>query len=117
MVIVSGLDQSGPGGSTDELVLGPDKQHPRWGLLMPRKDITEQDPLLRQLNQQLQAEARTNELCSAYVALTRAKRALYVISETLDDKSKATHFGKHLQLTLNEDWSAGRPDWCNFDSG
>ncbi len=111
MVIVSGLDQAGPGGTADELVLGPDKKDPRWGLLMPRKDIAEQDPLLRQLNEQVQAEAKTNELCSAYVALTRAKRALYVVSQALGEKSQSTHFGKHLQLTLEEHWSAGQPDW------
>lgn len=111
MIIVGGLDQSGPGGTADELVLGPDQKHPRWGLLMPRKDIAEHDPLLRQLNQQALAEARTNELCSAYVALTRAKRALYVLSDSLSNTSRATHFGKHLQLTLAADWCAGDPNW------
>ncbi|MFO8027778.1 MAG: UvrD-helicase domain-containing protein, partial [Opitutales bacterium] len=85
MAIVCGLDRSGRGGTADELVLGPDKQKPHWGLLMPRKDIAEQDPLLRALNERITAEAKTNELCSAYVALTRPKRALYVISDTLDE--------------------------------
>ncbi|MFU8847633.1 MAG: UvrD-helicase domain-containing protein [Opitutales bacterium] len=111
MVIVGGLDKPGRSGSADELVLGPDKQAPHWGLLMPRKDIAEQDPLLRSLNERITAEAKTNELCGAYVALTRPKQALYVLSDALDEKSKASHFGKHLQLTLEEYWQAGDPNW------
>lgn len=111
MVIVCGLDRSGSGGTADELVLGPTKAEPRWGLLLPRKDIALQDPLLRKVSERLSAEAKTSELCSAYVALTRAKRALYVISDEMDDKSQATHFGRHLKLTLESGWEAGDPHW------
>lgn len=111
MVIVCGLDQSGRNATTDELVLGPDKRRPQWGLLMPRKEIAEKDPLLNALREQAEAEARTGELCGAYVALTRAKQALYVISDALKDKSSTTHFGRHLQLALGEGWEAGDPQW------
>ncbi|PXA03427.1 hypothetical protein DDZ13_12090 [Coraliomargarita sinensis] len=111
MVVVGGLDRSGRSGTADELVLGPGKENPHWGLLMPRKDIAEQDPLLRALNERITAEAKTNELCSAYVALTRAKRAVYVVSDALEDKSKASHFGRHLQLTLEENWERGDREW------
>lgn len=111
MVIVAGLDRPGNHSTADELVLGPDMKHPRWGLLLPRKDIAEHDPLLQMLTERLAAESKTNELCSAYVALTRAKRALYVISDALDDKTKASHFGRHLQLALGKDWETGDPEW------
>lgn len=111
MVIVAGLDKSVSARTTDELVLGPDKKDPQWGLLMPPQNITERDPILREQSERFAAEAHTNELCSAYVALTRAKQALYVISDELTARSSAKHFGRHLQLALGEAWEAGNPEW------
>ena len=111
MVIVSGLDKTSPSRIADELVLGPDEKKPQWGMLLPRKDIAEADSVLSLQSERLKAESRTNELCSAYVALTRAKRALYVISNELAKTSKATHFGRHLQLSLGEGWSQGDTKW------
>jgi ATP-dependent exoDNAse (exonuclease V) beta subunit len=111
MVIVSGLDKTSPIRTADELILGPDEKDPQWGMLLPRKDIAEADPVLNHQAERLNAESKTNELCSAYVALTRAKRALYVISDELAEKSKATHFGRHLQLSLGDRWSQGDAEW------
>lgn len=111
MVIVSGLDQPGRSGAAGELVLGPESKDPQWGMLLPRKEITEADPTLKRQADRIDAEAKTNELCSAYVALTRAKKALYVLSDKLPESSRSTHFGKHLQLTLGESWSQGVPQW------
>ena len=111
MVIVCGLDKTSPSRIVDELVLGPDGKNPKWGILLPRKDVANADPVLRQQAERLNAESRTNELCSAYVALTRAKRALYVISDELAETSKSTHFGRHMQLILGKGWSAGNPSW------
>ena len=111
MVIVSGLDKTAHSRIADELVLGPDGKDPQWGMLLPRKDIAEADPVLRQQTERLNAESKTNELCSAYVALTRAKRALYVISDELSERSKATHFGRHLQVSLGEGWTRGDAKW------
>ncbi|MEO0510172.1 MAG: UvrD-helicase domain-containing protein [Verrucomicrobiota bacterium] len=111
MVIVCGLDKSSRSNATDELVLGPNKKETEWGILMPRKDIAESDPVLRDQVHRLAAEARSNELCSAYVALTRAKQALYVISDELKGNSRSTHFGRHLALVLDTDWSNGNSNW------
>jgi ATP-dependent exoDNAse (exonuclease V) beta subunit len=111
MVIVSGLDKSARSNTADELVLGPDGKHPRWGMLLPRKDIAEADPVLREQTERLDAESKTNELCGAYVALTRAKRALYVVSDELKENSSAGHFGRHLQLSLGDGWSRGDAQW------
>ena len=111
MVIVCGLDKTSPSRIVDELVLGPDGKNPKWGILLPTKNIAEADPILRLMVERLKAESRTNELCSAYVALTRAKRALYVISEELAETSKSTHFGRHLQLSLGKEWAEGNDKW------
>jgi len=111
MVIVGGLDGVTQSRTSDELVLGPDRKQPHWGVLLPRKDIAEQDPVLGPQTARLTAEAKTDELCNAYVALTRAKKALYVVSNQLKEKTSASHFGRQLQLTLNEGWEAGEPEW------
>jgi ATP-dependent exoDNAse (exonuclease V) beta subunit len=111
MVIVSGLDKTSLIRTADELILGPDEKDPQWGMLLPRKDIAQADPVLSHQAERLNAESKTNELCSAYVALTRAKRALYVISDELAETSKATHFGRHLQLSLGDRWSQGDAEW------
>lgn len=111
MVIVSGLDKTTRSNTADELVLGPDGKKPQWGMLLPRKDIAEADPVLKAQTERLNAESKTNELCSAYVALTRAKRALYVVSDELKEKSSAGHFGRHLQLSLGDEWAQGDPQW------
>ena len=89
MVIVCGLDGSTPN-HDHELALGPDKRTPEWGLLLPPKVIAERDPTCRTTSNPCQAEARTSELCGAYSRLTRAKRALYVLSDTLQPKTTST---------------------------
>jgi ATP-dependent exoDNAse (exonuclease V) beta subunit len=111
MVIVSGLDGPSRSDSAGELVLGPETKEARWGMLLPTKEMTETDPVLRAQAERLDAESKTNELCSAYVALTRAKRACYVLSSRLPEKTTASHFGRHLALTLDENWSAGDACW------
>ena len=111
MVIVAGLDKSGSGSSTNALVLGPDKSEPQWGTLLPTKDIAEQDPELNARRKQLEAEVRYNDVCTAYVALTRPKYGLYVLSQALGERSTSKHFGKHLQATLEPDWKSGNPEW------
>lgn len=115
MVIVAGLDKSGSGSGTNALVLGPDKRDPQWGTLLPTKDIAKQDPELKAQGEQLDAESRYNDLCTAYVALTRPKYGLYVLSQALGEKSSAKHFGKHLQATLDPDWKSGNPEWFLTD--
>ncbi len=113
MVIACGLDDSGRSQTSDELILGPDKRNAQWAILLPRKNIAEADPIMRRQVERIQSEAKTNELCSAYVALTRAKQALYVISNELKEKTSATHFGRHLALSLDKAWSEGDSSWYN----
>lgn len=111
MVIVSGLDGRSRSDTAGELVLGPEAKQPQWGMLLPTKEMAETDEVLRAQSERLAAESKTNELCSAYVALTRAKRACYVLSDALPERTTASHFGRQLALTLDDDWSAGTPDW------
>lgn len=111
MVIVAGLDKSGTGNTSDRLILGPDKRTPHWGILLPSKDIAAKDPVLRAQQEIYESESDYNSICTAYVALTRPKTALYIISNALADTTKATHFGRHLKETLDAQWQDGDPEW------
>jgi hypothetical protein len=57
-----------------------------------------------------EADACYENLCLLYVAMTRAKRALYVITEPVG-KSQSHNFPRLLQETLGESWSTGDPAW------
>ncbi len=52
----------------------------KWILKTPRRIIAEHDPVLSKEWKKAEAEACFDELCVLYVSLTRAKRALYMIS-------------------------------------
>lgn len=58
----------------------PDGDIPAWALRMPRKIVCDADPVLhRQLSRVLD-ERCFEELCVLYVAMTRARRGLYLVT-------------------------------------
>ena len=67
----------------------PSTDRADWVLKMPNRLIAEHEPLLSRHLQQGRARACFEELCKFYVALTRAKRGLYVITSYPGDNSKA----------------------------
>jgi ATP-dependent exoDNAse (exonuclease V) beta subunit len=81
-----------------------------WVLQLPGQDIWRKDPVLAAYAREAEADACYENLCLLYVAMTRAKRALYVITEPVG-KSKSHNFPRLLQETLGEAWSAGDPSW------
>ncbi len=81
-----------------------------WIMDPPTKLIVENDPVLGELDQQERAESAYEALCRLYVALTRAKRALYVVVES-SARSRSRSLPKLLQNALGETWSAGQRDW------
>lgn len=116
MVIVSGLDRNIPTRTADELILGPNRLDPKWGIILPIKEIAQADQILGEQCERIEAESKSNELCGAYVALTRAKRALYVVSDQLADNTKSSHFGRHLKICLKDNWSKGDKNWYKIFS-
>jgi ATP-dependent helicase/nuclease subunit A len=114
MVVVSGMDSSSPGGPSNHIALGPSADHPRWGLLLPPKNLAGEDALIAAESEKLEAAQRYEDLCNAYVALTRAKRALHVVSDALSSSTTATHFGRHLALAFaNSPATFGEPTWSD----
>jgi len=82
-----------------------------WVLDLPPRIFAEHDPVLAAHVAAAEAEAAYENLCLLYVAMTRAKRAMHVITETPGAKSASRNFPRLLQETLGETWSAGDPHW------
>ena len=98
MVIASGLDKKGSANDGSHLVLGTVAKEVKWGVLMPAKDFAEQDNELRKQVEIQDADDKYSEICTAYVALTRAKKALYVVTTELAEKTTSKNFARHLAL-------------------
>lgn len=98
-----------------------------WVLDPPAKLIAQSDPVLAAHVRETEAEAGYEALSLFYVALTRAKRGLYVITEPVG-KSTSRNYPRLLAETLGEGaetarevsvgtlrlagaWTAGDPHW------
>ncbi len=112
MVIASGLDKKGRTNDGTRIVLGPKAGEVEWGLLLPAKEFAEQDETLRTQLEIDDADSKYGHLCKAYVALTRAKKALYVVTAGLGGNSKSKNFTRHLQLQFgNSGVHFGDANW------
>ena len=81
-----------------------------WVLELPSRMFFEQDPVLSNLVAGQEADAAYEALCKYYVAMTRAKRAMYLITEPVG-KSVSRNFPKLLEQTLGETWASGDATW------
>jgi ATP-dependent helicase/nuclease subunit A len=95
-----------------------------WVLDLPPKLFCAQDEVLAAHVRGAEADAGYENLCLLYVAMTRAKRAMYVITEPVGD-SKSRNFPKVLAETLGHEiadvrigassfpgvWHRGDPEW------
>ncbi len=71
-----------------------------WVLDLPPKLFHECDPVLAAHVAEAEADAAYEKLCLYYVAMTRAKRALYLITKPVNLKSASANFPKLLAHTL-----------------
>lgn len=85
-----------------------------WVLELPAKIFAERDPVLAAHIASAEAEAAYENLCLLYVAMTRAKRAMYIITEPIAAKATSRNFPRLLRETLGETWSDGDARW--FDA-
>ena len=98
MSIVTGLDGKG-GNHGDTLHLGGGVP-PTWGCLLPSKDEASADPVMSGAREEIRAEEEYGKLCAAYVAMTRSKQALYVLTKKLKIDTSSKNFARLLMLTL-----------------
>ena len=103
---------------------------PAWMLKMPRRIVSQTDSRLTQLLEQADSRACFDELCVLYVAMTRAKRALYMVTRFPGKASKSLNAAALVKAQLTGN-AAARPvdlddrrgellyaagDWNWFDS-
>lgn len=81
-----------------------------WVLDLPSEVFHAQDQVLSAHVAASEAEACYEELAVLYVAMTRAKRAMYVITEPVGT-SQSHNFPRLLRDTLGETWESGDPRW------
>lgn len=81
-----------------------------WVLHLPSKEFFAHDPVLAAHVAAAEADACYENFCLLYVAMTRAKRAMYVITEPVGT-SRSPNFPRLLQETLGEAWAGGDPRW------
>ncbi len=113
MAVVSGLDSRNTDRSAGSLALGGDGRT-SWGLLLPQKMLCEQDDTLARARESMLAESAYGELCTAYVAMTRPRFGLYLVTQRLKDDSKAKGFARLLGLTLGQEepyFEKGNANW------
>ena len=73
-----------------------------WGLELPPKGVCLSDPVLRQAWEDDAAEDCYENLCVYYVAMTRAKRGLYVLSRRLSERTDCRDFNRLMYETYPE---------------
>jgi len=81
-----------------------------WVFDLPPETFYAQDEVLAGHVAAAEADACYEELAVLYVAMTRAKRAMYVITEPVGT-SQSHNFPRLLQETVGEEWSAGDARW------
>ena len=112
MSLVTGLD--GRGGSNHETLHLGGGEPPAWGCLLPSKDESSVDPVMSNAREEIRAEEEYGKLCAAYVAMTRSKQALYVLTKRLKPDTSSKNFARLLMLTLkpgSEEVPFGEERW------
>lgn len=84
-----------------------DERRAQWVLDLPPKVFCENDAVLSDYMADASAEAAYEKLCLYYVAMTRAKRAMYLITKTPSEKSKSDNFARLLAQSLGTSGLAG----------
>lgn len=88
-----------------------------WGLDLPSRAVCEVDEVLSQAYEEALAGDTYENLCMHYVATTRAKKALYLLSEKLPESSSARTFTRLLRETLSMEagvHAVGNPEWYSI---
>ena len=82
-----------------------------WVLDLPNKVFAEHEPVLASHMAAAESEAAYENLCLLYVAMTRAKRAMILLTEPTKKTSTSQNFTRLLQDALGETWRTGEALW------
>lgn len=109
----------------EDLLVSRDTTGVRWVLEAPPKVYAQLDPVLSAELVENKRRTAFESLCRLYVAMTRAKRGLYFITETPTKTNAALKESKLLRATLGRqgerpvveggqgivEWETGKEDW------
>jgi len=82
-----------------------------WVLDLPAKEFCAQDDVLHAHVAAAEADACYEALCLLYVAMTRAKRAMYLLVDPVKPNSTSHNYPKLLTEVLGETWAGGDARW------
>jgi len=80
-----------------------------WVMDLPPQPFLDADPVMRAHVESAASDAAYESLCLLYVAMTRAKQALYLITEP--SEGLTPNYPNLLRATLGSDGSEGDPNW------
>lgn len=86
----------------------------QWGMELPPQKICDADPVLSAAAAEVLAADCYEHLCLYYVALTRAKRGMYLLSSKQKQSSVRRDFNRLLHATFTPEDStyvSGDPNW------
>jgi len=90
---------------------------PLWALEMPRRLVVDADDTLSQQASKMEEDAAIESLCLLYVAMTRAKRALYVITSYPGKTSRAFTQAAFIKQQLAGDTKPTEADGTTYQAG
>lgn len=87
--------------SVDSLQIKKDEQNNiDWTLIFPKRNIASLDSTLKNFIKDIDADYCYERLCWLYVAITRAKKAIYLIANEQSSNSKSYHLSTLLREIL-----------------
>jgi len=117
VVILVNEDKGGGSGDRRIRALLDSQGKAEWILEPIKKDLMAADPELARLQEQSESQQDFGNLCTLYVGMTRAKRALYMISDfsRVSKRSSVHYLRQCLGDEADDDgllWSTGDPNWA-----
>lgn len=116
VVLMVNEDKGGGSGDRRITPLLDPQGRAEWILEPIKKDLMAADPELARLQSQGESQQDFGNLCTLYVGMTRARRALYMISDfyRVSQRSTVNYLRQRLGDTANAEsclWSTGDPAW------
>jgi ATP-dependent helicase/nuclease subunit A len=82
-----------------------------WILELPNQVFADSDPVLTAYKDEAAAQSGYESLCKWYVAMTRSKRAMYVVAQRVKPDSTKRSFPRLVQTVLGETYVEGDERW------
>lgn len=86
--------------SASDLICAGARSNPDWILKMPKRILAEMDPVLNAQLEAANAAHSFDSLCGVYVAMTRARSGLYILTSGFKSSPKTMHASVFIKQQL-----------------